>query len=149
MDPHPFNNITLGHVLSILTFVVTIVLGVWKISGDIKKGNKEVEDKSKAQLDAIEKKFTDSFEKHCKEEEEKRGVMYRRMDEMKAMAETKFMSRELGSLLHEGTAKSISGLESKFEVMRGEMKSDMNGIAKSLLETRESIIKLTASNLKG
>lgn len=132
-----FQVITLGNLLACGTFIVSIILAVWNIRGKIT-----------GEIKACEEKFEKSIAEIRTQEDIKRKDMYRRIDELKAAADAKFMSKEISSLLHEGTAKSIAELQGKFEGMKAEVKNDIAGVAKTLTETRDKMIAIAAKSGK-
>lgn len=113
-------------------FVVTVIVATSKITGSFKSSVLELQTKLEEDVKEIDKKFTEALAQHNREAETKVTGIYRRMDEIQSFVESRYASKELTNVMHEGTAKNIGMLERKIDESRIELKSEMIELRKTL-----------------
>lgn len=131
--------ISVGEMVAILSFVITgvgavitVTVGVRKM---IDKGMKAVKLDVSEQLKKFEDAENERREERAKSEELRaeeyqdfKKSIWRRMDEIKTTAESRFISREICGLLHQGTANTVNKLEASFGVFEARMSAKIDAL---------------------
>lgn len=123
---------TISIFIALGGFILTVIVATSKITGSFKSSVLEIQEKLELDVKEIDKKFTEALAQHNRESDAKVSGIYRRMDEIQTFVESRYASKELMNIMHEGTAKNIGMLERKIDESRIELKGEMVELRKTL-----------------
>lgn len=116
-----FPGITLGNVITALTFIVSgisaVIAVTWKISRWL---DAQEERFSKAILD-VEMRLQKHIESHIEDDAQKHGRFYARLDEVKKDADDRFVRKDMQEFMNTQMSKSIEKLEAKIDSLTNKL----------------------------
>lgn len=110
-------HITVGEWVAMCTFVLSGVSAIVMVTWRVNKG-----------MSDIRSDIQRTLEEHSVYEEKKRAEMWRRIDELKIIADSKFVHKEICALLHQDTAKYVNKLEMKFDAFAEKMSDKIDNL---------------------
>lgn len=117
-------------VVGLIGLIATIIIATSKITTSFNTSVESIRLDINTEMEKLEQRFTETFMQRKQEVDGKVAGIYRRMDEIQAFTEGRYASKELMSVMHEGTAKNIGMLERKIDESRIEIRGELTELRK-------------------